>query len=205
MVAGPGLLLAFEGVDGCGKSTQIGRMVKWLVAARPERPVTALREPGGTPLGEAVRALLLDGGEITARTETLLYMSARAELYERHVLPALARDEVVLLDRSHYSTAAYQGAGLGVDIERILDLAGWLNEGREPDRVIVLELPESVAMARRGPADRIEQRDLAYFARVAEAFRSLATRWPERFVMIDASGSEDTVAARVLEALIDVV
>jgi dTMP kinase len=200
----PGLLVAFEGLDGCGKSTQLQRLQQRLVAAGVR--VRALREPGGTELGEAVREVLLSGGAIGAQAEMLLYMAARAELYERRVLPALAAGETVLLDRSQYSTAAYQGAGLGLPLEDILSLADKAVRGRWPDRVLVLELDPELARTRL-PAgkDRIERRDAAYFARVAGGFRALAAREPARVRLLDARGSPEEVAARVAAALADVL
>jgi len=199
-----GLLLAFEGLDGCGKSTQIARLEKRLAAAG--RRARIVREPGGTELGEAVRELLLGGGAITPQAEMLLYMAARAEGYERVVLPALAAGEIVLLDRSQYSTAAYQGAGLALPVERILELAGQAVQGRWPDRVLLFELDPAAARARlKGGPDRIERRDAAYFGRVAAGFAELARREPGRFRVVDATGTPEEVAARVDAALADVL
>ena len=206
---GAGLLVAFEGLDGCGKGTQIERCAEWLRARAPARTVRVLRERGGTELGERVRELLLHGGPISPRAEMLLYMAARAELYAREVLPALERGEAVLLDRSHYSTAAYQGHGLGLSVEGILDLARAATRDRAPNRVVLLDLEPAQAAARlaaragAGP-DRIERRDPDYFRRVAEGFRDLARREPARFRVVPAVGSPDEVAARVKEALDDV-
>lgn len=214
MVGGParaGLLVAFEGIDGCGKSTQIERCRAWMSdAAGPARDVLVLREPGGTPLGERVREVVLHGGSCEPLTEMLLYMASRAELYRLCVLPALDRGQVVLLDRSHYSTAAYQGAGLGLDEQRILELANWATAGREPDRVLLFDVPVALAEARRRGAgavatverekvddDRIESRGAEYFERVAEAYRRFAARDPERFVTFDARRSPDDLAASV--------
>ncbi|MHC5210094.1 MAG: dTMP kinase [Planctomycetota bacterium] len=209
-MVGGGLLLAFEGVDGCGKSTQWTRCLEWL-SARPDMPAPlAAREPGGTPLGESVRELLLEGGSMGPLAETLLYMAARAELYEGVILPALAQGRTVVLDRSHYSTAAYQGGGLAVDGGTIDVLTRVVTGGRLPDRVVLLDLPSAEAAqrleARLGEApDRIESRDAAYFERVAAAYRDLARRDPERFVVVDACGTPDDVERRVQEALGDVV
>jgi dTMP kinase len=205
-----GLLLAFEGIDGCGKSTQAARLVGSLGPRVAPRPVTLLREPGGTAFGEKVRELLLFGGQMGATAEMLLYMASRAELYETHVAPALARDEVVVLDRSHYSTAAYQGAGLELDEGFILELSQRVINGREPDRVLLLDIDVELAMSRcRGPTgadgDRIEARSRAYFERVHAAYGRFASQWPERFAVVDGSGSADAVAARVEAALVDVI
>jgi dTMP kinase len=201
--------VAFEGVDGCGKSTQVQRCAAWLTARRPGRATRVVREPGGTELGEAVRGLLLDGGGMTPMAEMLLYMASRAELYARVVLPALGRGEAVLLDRSQYSTAAYQGDGLGLDPAAILSLAQQAVGGRLPDRVVLLDLPPERARARvlpgdGGGRDRIERRDPVYFARVAAAYRRLAAAEPERFRVLDASADADTVERAVRDALADV-
>jgi dTMP kinase len=208
-MVGAGRLLAFEGVDGSGKSTQLARCAAWL-AGRPggSEPLVA-REPGGTPLGERVRELLLAGCGMGPLAETLLYMAARAELYQREVLPALAEGRTVLLDRSHYSTLAYQGGGLAVDAGAIEALARLVTGGRLPDRVVLLDLPADEAarrlQAREAAApDRIERRDAAYFERVGAAYRALARREQGRFVVVDGRGEPDEVARRVREALADV-
>lgn len=215
MVSRQGLLLAFEGLDGSGKSTQVQLCADWL-AQRPARERASsrplvLREPGATPLGESIRALLLGERAMGALSETLLYQVARAELYEHVVLPALERGETVLLDRSHYSTWAYQGAGLGVDQAMIEQVTRIVTRGRLPDRVVLLELPPELAVARLArrtegaPGDRIEQRDTAFFARVAAGYRQLAQAEPQRFTVVDGSGTAATVARAVQEALADVV
>jgi dTMP kinase len=209
-MVGSGRLLAFEGVDGSGKSTQLTRCARWLQAGAGAPAPLVAREPGGTPLGEAVRELLLAGGAVGPLAETLLYMAARAELYQRVVLPALAEGRTVLLDRSHYSTAAYQGGGLQVDERTIDALTQVVTGGRLPDRVVLLDLPPHEAARRLaarpgdGP-DRIERRDPAYFERVGAAYRDLARRDPRRFAVVDAAGTPDDVARAVQEALADVV
>lgn len=209
-----GLLLAFEGIDGCGKTTQARCLHEWLVEQRPDCRTHLLREPGGTPLGESVRELLLSGGPIGARTEMLLYLAARAELYERVVLPALGAGETVLVDRSLYSTAAYQGDGLGLDASQILELGRQATRGRLPDRVVLLDIGPQTARARLGgreprdggiEADRIEARDEAYFDRVAAAYRRLAAEDSARFVVVDGDRDPDDVANAVREALVDVL
>jgi len=201
-----GCLLALEGIDGCGKSTQAELLLGWLRERHPGRPVKLLREPGGSALGEDVRELLLRGADRGAMTEMLLYMASRAELYERHVLPALARDELVLLDRSHYSTAAYQGAGLSQDEDAILELARLVTRGREIDRVVLLDIEAERAAARlEGGGDRIESRGLAYFKRVTAAYRAYARAEPERFLVVDATDESDKVFAAICAGLKDVV
>lgn len=211
--AGRGVLIAFEGIDGCGKSTQVDRLAAWIAQRHPGRAVHRPREPGGTPLGERVRELLLHGDNMSSLTEMLLYMVSRAELYERVVLPALADDGVVLLDRSHYSTAAYQGAGLGLDEDLIFALAREATGGRAPDRVVLLEMDVEVAAARVGGdadgrtavADRIERRSTDYFRAVAAAYSRYALAEPQRFLSVDATGTPDEVFARIREGLSDVL
>jgi dTMP kinase len=215
MVSRSGLLLAFEGLDGSGKSTQVQLCAEWL-AGRASRPARGgaplvLREPGGTPLGESIRSLLLGERSMGALSEMLLYQAARAELYEHVVLPALRRGETVLLDRSHYSTWAYQGAGLGVDRALLEQLTLVVTRGRLPDKVVLLEVPPEQAVARLAlrsdgaPGDRIEQRDPDFFARVAEGYRQLAQAHGGRFLVVSGTGSPEQVASAVREALAHVV
>jgi dTMP kinase len=202
-----GLSLALEGIDGCGKSTQSTRLIAWLRGRDPAREVTLVREPGATILGERVRELLLQGDEIGPLSEMLLYMASRAELYERVVAPAVESGGIVLLDRSYFSTAAYQGAGLGLDLPRILDLSDWVTGGLAPDRVVLLRLDPEQAAARLagGDDDRIESRDGAYFARVAAGYDALVAAEPGRFLVVDATQDEDAVFAAITEGLGDLV
>jgi dTMP kinase len=215
-VGGRGLLVAFEGIDGCGKSTQATRFLERVQSTSAPRKAQLLREPGGTEFGECVRELLLHGGAIDALTETLLYMASRAELYAQHVLPALERDELVVLDRTHYSTMAYQGSGLDVDEDFILRLARATTQGREPDRIVLLDLPVDDACTRLGAAsangpangptdgpDRIEARGAEYFERVRAAYLRFAKADPATFVVVDASRAVDDVESAVDASLAD--
>ena len=207
-VGSSGVLVAFEGIDGCGKSTQLTRLVERLHADPAGREVLRLREPGGTAFGEGVRDLLLHSGEMGATAETLLYMAARAELYETVVNPALKRNAIVLLDRSYYSTAAYQGAGLEIGVAWILQLARDVTGGcRPPDRVVLLDIDVDVASRRLASegADRIEQRGRDYFQRVRDAYRAYAAEDSERFAVVDGTQAVDDVEVLVLEALSDVL
>ena len=214
-----GLLIAFEGIDGCGKSTQAQRFVERHQERVAPRAIGLVREPGGTPFGERVRELLLHGDGMSPLPEMLLYMASRAELYTTCVGPALDRDEVVVLDRSHYSTAAYQGSGLDVDEELIFELARRATGGREPDRVVLLDTPVVEAARRRqgvvpvgadagseGPVeDRIESRGDAYFETVRAAYLRYAAAAPDRFRVVDGTGDAQAVVARVDAALEDLL
>ncbi len=195
--------LVFEGIDGAGKSGAIEALREALV--QRGRKVLCLREPGSTPLGERVRAILLDPalGQLTAWTEACLFNAARAELVSRVIRPALAAGEDVLLDRWWYSTLAYQGAAGGADVEALRSLSKAATGGLEPERVILLDLPAETAFARIARAkDRMEEKGLAFLSRAREGFLAEARRDPARFRVVDASLPLAEVRDRVLaEAL----
>lgn len=204
-----GLLISFEGLDGCGKSTQLARLATLLRAAGIE-PLL-VREPGGTPLGEQVRAILLDPqtGDIAPAAEALLYAASRAELVRSTIEPALAAGRVVLVDRYVDSSLAYQGAGRGLGIERVLEANLLATAGRLPTATILVELDAATARERvlaAGEAeDRLEQAGSDFFARVHDAYEELAARWPERILRIDGAGDPETVGRRVDAALAPVL
>jgi len=194
-VAVKGLLITFEGPEGAGKSTQ----VELLRSSLADRDPVVTREPGGTPLGERIRELLLHSGiDMTAEAEMLLFMAARAELVGRVVGPALAAGRIVVADRYHDSTLAYQGGGRGAQ-------AWWPAWLPRPDRTFLLDLPPEAGLARArtrgGPADRVESEDLALHRAVAEAYRRLAEAEPERFVRLDATCPPEAVHRAVLDSL----
>jgi len=193
------MFVTFEGVDGSGKSTQAALAAAHL--AEPGREVVATREPGGTPLGERVRQLLLDGPEMTAWAEASLFAAARAELAERVVRPALARGAVVVSDRYLDSSLAYQGVARGLGIDRVLELNAAVAD-LLPDRTFVLLVGEATAAARLGRRpDRIEREGAAFRAAVAEGYREVAERFPQRIVLLDGARSRDELAAQVREEL----
>jgi dTMP kinase len=193
------MFVTFEGVDGSGKSTQAALLVEHLTSLG--REVEATREPGGTPFGEKIRGLLLDGDEPAPWTEAALFAAARAELAERVIRPALAAGTDVVCDRFLDSSLAYQGVARGLGIDRVLEL----NVGVAdliPDRTFVLLLDAEVAAARAGPSpDRMEREDGTFRAAVADGYRQLAERFPERIVVLDGSQPMWDIAARVREAL----
>jgi dTMP kinase len=200
-------LIVLEGPEGAGKTTQVAKLASWLTG-KGKQPLS-LREPGGTPLGDEVRRLLLDpASEVSARAEAMLFMASRAQLVETRIRPALAKGAIVLLDRFFLSTHAYQVRGRGLD-EAMVIAANKLAIGDlRPDVTLCLSLPVDVGLARaakRGQADRMERADAAFHQRVAEAFRDFSSRtWQDLHpdagpvVEVDARGSEDEVHERVI-------
>ncbi len=203
-----GRFITFEGAEGVGKTTQIARAAAHLRAQGLEPLVT--REPGGTPLAEELRALVLEPGHgpVDATTELLLMFAARASHVADVIRPALAAGRCVLCDRFTDATEAYQGAGRGVDRNWIRALAGIAHPGLEPDLTIVFDVPATVANARlavRGARqDRIEAEDAGFFQRVRAAYLDIAVREPGRVRVVDAMRPEADVAASVA-ALLDAV
>jgi dTMP kinase len=193
-----------EGIEGAGKSTQMDVVRDFLTGNGIALVVT--REPGGTPLGESVRRLLLDPGNrgMFTDTELLLVFAARAEHLHQVIEPALAAGEWVLSDRFTDATFAYQGGGRGADTARIAVLEDWVQGGLRPDLTLLLDLPVESGMARiaeRGEPDRFEREDAAFFERIREAYLQRAAVEPQRFRRIDASAAVETVSREVLEAV----
>lgn len=189
-------LIAFEGGEACGKSTQAA-----LLATRLGAVLT--REPGGTTLGEQVRSLLLDPGtgDFDPRAEALLAAAARAQHVAEVVAPALAAGRIVVTDRFSHSSLAYQGYGRGLPLDEVRSLSEWATGGLWPDAVILLELASDEAEARRGRPDRFESEGRDFHYRVEAGFRTMAAEEPERWRVVDGSGTVDEVAARVWDAV----
>lgn len=186
-----GRLIAFEGGEAVGKSTQAA-----LLADRLGAVLT--REPGGTPLGGALRRMLLDGGDLSAKAETLMMLADRAQHVEEVIGPALAAGRLVVTDRFSHSTLAYQGAGRGMDQADLRRMCSWATGGIWPDLVILLRVPPEVASARLGPSrDRLEREDEGFHRRVAEAFDAMAVEDPAGWMVVDGSGDVAQVAAAV--------
>ena len=205
-------LIVLEGPEGAGKSTQIKLLAEAL--AKAGKKVVSLREPGGTPLGEEVRKVLLHDAalDIVPRAESLLFMAARAQIVETEVMPALKDGATVLLDRFFLSTYAYQMAGRGLPHDQVVAANKLATAGLRPDLTILLTMPASEGLARaqkRGAKDRMEQADPAFHERVVKAFAEFGTaEWqaanPEAgpIVSVDALGSERDVHDRVKRAVI---
>ena len=203
-----GVFIVLEGLDGCGKSTQAVRLSERLRALG--RTVVHTREPGGTALGERLRDVLLDNslGEIAPMAEVFLYQASRAQLVEAVIRPALEAGQVVVCERWHYATTAYQGAYEGVgrraDPQALETSSILAVGGTEPDRAILLEVPEAESGSRLGSLlDRVESRGDAYRARVGEAFRQLFSEEGSRHVIVSGRGSIEDVETRVWEAVRD--
>lgn len=200
-VAGRGRFVTVEGIDGAGKSTHLGAIASHL--GRHGAEVILTREPGGTPLAEAVRQLLLHR-TMDALTEALLVFAARRDHLRTCIEPALARGATVLCDRFTDATFAYQGSGRGVDIGVLQALERAVQASRQPDLTLWFDLPHGEAAARRAAAreaDRFEAEDAAFFQRVRQGYAARADASPGRFERIEATGSPEQVRARVLAAL----
>ena len=198
-----GRFVVLEGIDGCGKTTQLEQLRAWLpqsglMPAGAELLVT--REPGGTALGQALRQLLLHPPGDTApgsTAELLLYAADRAQHVQQRIAPALEAGHWVLSDRFAGSTAAYQGYGRGLDLELIDQLAAMATGGLQPDCTLLLELPLAESLRRRGhrPADRIEASGEAFLARVCAGFGALAAQ--RGWARVDATPAPAAVAAAI--------
>lgn len=199
----PGLFVTLEGADGCGKTTQAGLLVQDLAAWGFQ--VAATREPGGTPLGEAVRGLLLDAATaIDSRAEALLYLAARAQHVARHIKPLLAAGRVVVCDRFSDSTLVYQGWGRGLPLAVLTRLDAFATAGLAPDITLLLDAPAEVLVARRrarGGQDRLEKEDGDFHRQVVAGFRRLAAAYPQRIVVIDAAAAVAEVRQQVRQAM----
>jgi dTMP kinase len=193
--------ITFEGIDGAGKSTHIEALGERLRQAG--RTVVITREPGGTPLAETLRELMLHS-PMDALTEALVVFAGRRDHLQQVILPALAQGHTVLCDRFTDATFAYQGAGRGFDPEVLATLERWVQEGRQPDLTFWFDLPADVAAARRQAArspDRFEQLDVSFFNRVREGYADRARRAPQRFARIDADQAREQVWAQVAAQL----
>ena len=196
-----GRFITFEGIDGAGKSSHLQALADWLRERGHEVLVT--REPGGTPLAEALRELVLHR-PMDAMTEALLVFAARRDHLLECIEPALARGCHVLCDRFTDATFAYQGGGRGFDPAVLATLEGWVQEGREPDLTLWFDLPAAVAAERRRAArspDRFEAQDEAFFARVREGYAARCAAAPGRFAVLDASLAREAVWRQILDVL----
>ncbi len=194
------MFISFEGLDGCGKTTQAALLAE--AAAAGGREVVPVREPGGTAPGERIRSLLLDPGlAIDPWAEALLYAAARAQLVADVIRPALERGATVIADRYVDSSLAYQGCARGLGVDEVLAVNRVATSGLLPDRTVLLVLDTAAAAGRRGAPDRIEAEGASFHRRVAEGFDAAARRFPDRIAVVDASGTPEQVAGRVREVV----
>ncbi len=195
------MFLTFEGIDGCGKTTQMQLLEARLEARGVE--VVATREPGGTALAESLRETLLHGGDIAARAELLLFGAARAQHAREIIRPALARGAHVLCDRFGDSSEAYQGGGLGLDRAFIRAMNAFATEDLRPDRTFLIDIAPEIALKRRAgeKRDRIEARGLDFIERVRTTYLEIAAREATRFVVINGAPSVAAIEARIARML----
>lgn len=197
-----GRFVVFDGPDGSGKSTQFRRFAD--VARSAGVDVVEVREPGGTAIGEKIRAILLDpaNAEMTTRAEMLLYMASRAQLFEQRIAPAIAAGSLVLADRFVSSTLAYQGTAGGLREDEILAVGEVATGNRWPDLTVVFDVSTEVAMRRLSPLlDRMEQKGIDFHARVRSGYAAQARRWPDRYAVVDSSVGPDEVTASLLASV----
>jgi dTMP kinase len=193
-----GLFITFEGSEGSGKSTQSGKLLRYL--KKKGLAVIHIREPGGTLVGEQIRKILLNLNNKTMSPlcETLLYMAARAELVRSVIKPALAQKKIIICDRFLDSTRAYQGHGLGVDMKMIEHVGKLATEGITPDITIFLDVETKTGLKRAGiEKDRIERRSLSYHRRVRRGYLELARKFPLRIKIIKVDKDKNTIEKKI--------
>jgi dTMP kinase len=200
-----GRLIAFEGVEGAGKSTQLELLRQTLEKAGHR--VVSTREPGGTTVGEQIRSILLDrGSTLDPRAEALLFAAARAQLVEQVIRPALERGETVLCDRYLHSSLAYQGVARGLGVEPVAAVNAFATGGLLPDLVVLLAVDPAEGLDRvRGALDRIEDQDLEFHQQVERGFMELAAADPGRFLVVDGGRPAEQVAAEVRAAVLAIL
>ena len=202
------MFITLEGPEGSGKSTQIKRLAKRLESMG--YPVLTTREPGGTPIGDQIRQVLvrMENKELHPRTEILLFLAARAQLVEQLIKPALQDGKIILCDRYGDSTLAYQGYGHGLDLEKLRQMLGFATDRLMPDLTILLDLDVKAGLLRKKAEDewnRLDAYEVMFHERVRKGYLQLASEEPERWRIVDASQDIDTVQEDltriILEAL----
>jgi dTMP kinase len=195
------VFVTFEGVDGSGKTTQAGLLVDAL--RRDGRDVVATREPGGTPLGERVRSILLDGDEMSPWAEAALFAAARAELVDRVIAPALAAGRDVVSDRYVDSSLAYQGIARNLGVEEVLEVNLRATRGLLPDRTVLVLVDPEEALRRTHAYDRIERESIEFHRSVDAAYRKLADLFPDRILTVDGTLRANEIAEQIRGRLRD--
>lgn len=194
-----GLFITFEGIDGSGKSTQMQHSEAWLI--EQGYSVLPTRNPGGTDMGQQIRQILLhQEGFVSSTAELLLYMADRAQHLEELVLPAVKKGKVVLCDRYSDSSIAYQGYGRDLSVDMIEQLDKIATQGTVPDLTFLFVGPVEVLLTRvqkRGEKDRLEKESVAFFERVQQGYQALASRYPDRFCVLDATQPPEVLTQQV--------
>ncbi len=193
------MFITFEGPDGSGKTTQARMLAEYLQARGI--PVVCTREPGGTEISEQIRNVILSTRNKAMRNETevLLFSAARAQIVAELIRPALAGNKIVICDRFYDSTMAYQGYGLGLDLDALRAITKFATGGLVPDLTFYVDVPAQVGLARRhrGDTNRLDQKDVEYHARVRNGYLELAKAEPKRWVVIDGTGTVDQVQEKI--------
>jgi dTMP kinase len=196
------MFISFEGLDGCGKTTQVELLEAFLGTRDVE--VVGTREPGGTELGETLRKIVLHGQKISPWAEAAIFAAARAELVEQVIEPALKRGATVISDRFVDSSLVYQGVARGLGIEKVLEVNLFATKGLMPDRTFQLLVDEKLSEARVGEErDRMESESEAFRRLVGNGYRRLAEMFPERIVVLDGTQSREQIAREVRQALVE--
>lgn len=198
------LFISFEGVEGCGKSTQAQLLADWF--KQQSLPVVLLHEPGSTSLGSALRAALLDSGlKITPKAEVLLYAASRAQLVAEVIRKALQQGENVICDRYLDSSLAYQVYGRRLDFQEVLSINEWATERLLPDLTFFLRLPVEVGLARvksrHLPLDRLESEADAFHKRVEAGYEELAVKYSERYYTVAAEAPVETIFQQIVKVV----
>jgi len=198
------MFITLEGSEGAGKSTSLNFIIDWFKNRGISPHVT--REPGGTPVAEEIRELLLASREesIAADTELLLMYAARVQHCQKHIIPLLQQGNVVISDRFNDASFAYQGTARGLDMKRITQLDDWCLDGFKPDLTLFLDISVDLGLTRAGnrsTPDRFEKEDIQFFERVRKGYLLRAENEPERIKIIDASGTIEQVQARIADVL----
>jgi len=201
-----GMFISFEGSEGSGKTWQVAELTSFL----QERgdPVLLIREPGGTLIGDQIRAILLDmkNKEMSARAETLLFQASRAQLVEQVILPHLENGGVVVADRYADSTLAYQGYGRQLNLEQVKALVGFATGGLKPDLSLLLDVDVEVGLRRRaggGGWNRLDDLSLAFYQRVRQGYLQMAEEDPQRWVKIDAGQAIEKVQQDIQKVVLE--
>lgn len=198
-----GMFISLEGVEGCGKSTQAELLAQYIMELG--HPVVQTREPGGTPISERIREMLLDprNGEMAHVTELLLYLASRAQHVAQLILPALNEGKIVICQRFSDATFAYQGCARGLDMDRLKQMNDMATGGLEPDLTILLDMGAAEGLSRKhhDQRDRLENESLSFHNKVREAYLDIARQSPERIQVIDANRSMEDVRLSIIECV----